>query len=97
MDARRQQLLAAQVAQDAAQAQTTVDQRLSARFQSILAEAGVSVTTQNLLAVASVTTPALFGNSAESPAELDSFLSDMIGLDPSTETDPAARAFSRGE
>ena len=100
MDARSLQA-AAQASQFAAQgaqgAQSSIDQRLSARFQSILAESGVSVATQNLLADAAITTPALFGNSAESPSELNSFLADMIGLDPSAETDPARRAISRGE
>ena len=97
MDARGQ-MAAAQASQFAAQgAQTHIDQRLSARFQSILAEPNVSVETQNALADAAITTPALFGNSAESPAELNSFLADMIGLNPSAETDPARRAVSRGE
>ena len=103
MDARSQQAAAqaaAQTSQIVAQGASSsqhVDQRLSARFQSILAESNVSVDTQNKLAIAAITTPALFGNSADTPQELNLFLADMIGLDPSAETDPSARAVSRGE
>ena len=98
MDARAQQAAAQAAAlSSSAAASQHVDQRLSARFQSILAESNVSIDTQNKLAAAAITTPALFGNSADSPQELNLFLADMIGLDPSAETDSSARAVSRGE
>ena len=75
----------------------TVDPRetMSARLQSLLADASVSEEVQNKLEEAGLTTLSLFASIGEDGKAVRDFLADVIELDPSAHTDRAERGRER--
>ena len=72
-------------------------EQMSARLQSLLADAAVSEEVQDQLATAGLTNLGLFASIGEDGKAVREFLADVIELDPSTVEDRAERGRVRME